>query len=264
MKIRKWQQFARQVRPGNDALLRALPEFPGSIFVAGCQRSGGTMLARELTAHPQVTDFTWSKDAELDAALVLAGVYPPAAPLASGQRFCFQTTYLNERWVEYADHRAAFHLIWLVRNPYSVIYSMLHNWKRFALNEVFISCGAGLLPVPLAARYQRWGVLGVPALQRACYAYLGKLEQCRTLLTQLPEQQLTTLRYEELVTHKDAMLAALHQFCGLSQQAPANSEISTRSMGKADKLSQKERASVDAVCAERYENLLTTSIRLAP
>ena len=260
-RIRRWPQFARRIRPGNEQLLQDLPRYPGSIFVAGCQRSGGTMLARELNRHPDVLDCFWSRDAELDAALILSGTEPVEPPPA-GKRYCFQTTYLNDRWVEYAPNAEHFHLIWLIRNPYSVVYSMLYNWRRFALNEVFDQCGVDHLPEALARRRKRWGRLGVAPLDRAAMAYLGKLEQCRAMLEQLPQDRFTTLQYETLVTEKAAMTAQVYAFAGLAPLTVADTEISTRSLGKADKLRDAERARVTELCGAAYESLLADGLRL--
>ena len=68
------------------------------------------MLAKAFTEHPDIADFSWSKDAELDAALLLAGTQQPPQTDTATPRYCFQTTYLNERAVEYQQHSGAFHL----------------------------------------------------------------------------------------------------------------------------------------------------------
>ncbi|MEM7220399.1 MAG: sulfotransferase domain-containing protein [Pseudomonadota bacterium] len=263
MTITSWPQFARRIRPGRTDLLRELPRYPNSILVAGCQRSGGTMLAAAFTEHPDVVDFSWGKDAELDAALTLSGTQAPETTLPVGKRFCFQTTYLNERGIEYPTHAEHFHLIWLIRNPHSVIYSMLYNWKRFALNEVFLACGAELLPAAERARLQRWGLFGVRPIKRACYAYLGKLQQGNWLMETLPDDRMMTLRYEDLVTHKAAMMKSLGDFVGLAP-AEAGEKISTRSMKKAQGLGTRERRIVDELCGPGYERAMAESIRLQP
>jgi hypothetical protein len=53
-----WPKFARSVRSKQDKLLSRLEEFPDSILIAGCQRSGTTMLARirgKLKVYPDFT-----------------------------------------------------------------------------------------------------------------------------------------------------------------------------------------------------------------
>lgn len=259
--IKTWQKFARDVRPGRTDLLRELPKYPGAILISGCQRSGGTMLARAINQHPDVEDLSWSKDAELDAAQILSGTASIPAP--EGKQCCFQTTYLNERGVEYLDQPEAFYLIWLIRNPYSVVYSMLHNWARFALNEVFIGCGLEHVPEVKRARFNRWGLWGISPRERACYAYLGKLRQAKELLQKLPAGNMVTLQYEELVTDKEQLLASLFEFAQLAPLASGGDDISTRSLKKKNKLSQKERVVVDAICSPEYEEFLANSISLS-
>ena len=66
--------FSRlHAKPVTDVLLPALGNFDSPILVAGCQRSGGTMLAFALSRHREVVDFKWSQDAELHAALIEIG-----------------------------------------------------------------------------------------------------------------------------------------------------------------------------------------------
>ena len=141
---------------------------------------------------------------------------------------------------------------------------MLYNWSRFALNELFVACGAELADEATRARLTRFGTLGVRPLLRACYAYLGKLQQCRSLLDTLPDTAMTTLCYEDLVTHRDAMMRALFEFTELPLGSAAGGAISTRSLGKADRLSAREGDTVDALCGDAYEACLDEAIRLRP
>ena len=75
--------------------------------MSGCQRSGGTMLAGILSKSDGIVDFAWSKDDELDAALILSGYEDHVAQ----GRYCFQTTFLNECYQEYFEHTPDFKLI---------------------------------------------------------------------------------------------------------------------------------------------------------
>ena len=121
-RICSWRQFDRHVRPGGCSLLRRLDDFPNAILVAGCQRSGTTILSRVLTQSEGMVEYSFGKDDELDAALILSGrvEHEPAG------RYCFQTTYLNNCVQEYFAH-SEYKLVWALRNPFSVVYSMLHN-----------------------------------------------------------------------------------------------------------------------------------------
>ena len=136
--IRTWRRFRRDVRNKNNLLLRRLGEFEDPILVAGCQRSGTTALARAVTRSEGMTNYWFGPDDELDAAMILSG----CVPHGPRGRYCFQTTYINERWREYLDHPGRFRMVWVLRNPRSVVYSMLNNWGRFAFEELFKYCGA--------------------------------------------------------------------------------------------------------------------------
>lgn len=263
MSVSRWKHFGRKVRPGRTDLLRDLPKFNNAILIAGCQRSGGTMLAKAINQHSDVATFGWSKDTELDAAQLLAGDPSPTFRADDSLRYCFQTTYLNEQAGEYLDHAQSIYLVWLIRNPHSVIYSMVHNWKRFALNEVFLGCGTHLLNPKEARRLSRFGVLSVPPVKRACYAYLGKLEQASMLIKAMPEDRFATCEYEELVKNKPVMLDKLFRFANLSSEtSSAGEEISTRSLNKAKKLKSGSRVIVDKLCAEAYEKFCREHITI--
>ena len=218
------------------------------------------MLANALTQHSDVASFGWSNDAELDAARLLAGEPTPKFLPNAEKRYCFQTTYLNEQVGEYLEHANSIYLIWLIRNPHSVVYSMVHNWKRFALNEVFLACGVDLLDPPNAKRLKRYGILGVPAIYRAAYAYLGKLEQAKMLLENMPSDRLALCRYEEVVTRKPEMLRKLFEFCDLTVSSDdAGREISGRSLQKANALNARSKQLVDSLCQRAYEEFIANS-----
>ena len=66
---------------------------------------------------PVSLDSALTTDDELDAALALAGL----VDLPLERRYCFQTTYLNERYEDYRTLDAGQRLIWVLRNHYSVV-----------------------------------------------------------------------------------------------------------------------------------------------
>ena len=93
MPVKSWAQFERRVRARAPKLFIDLPNYSDSVLVAGCQRSGTTVITRLIRRVIGMPDFEFTKDDELDAALVLAGVLPSSYT----GRHCFQTTYLNEQ-----------------------------------------------------------------------------------------------------------------------------------------------------------------------
>lgn len=247
-----WPAFAREVRGTQDRLLNRLDEFPDSILITGCQRSGGTMLSRVITGSEGMEKFWFSKDEELDAALILSG----AVPHTPKGRYCFQTTYLNERWPEYLEHAGKFTMIWSLRNPYSVIYSMVYNWKRFALNELFLACGYAHMDHADRVCFQRFGIFGIAPIRRAAYAFVGKVGQLPELHRLLPEGNLHILEYDRLVRGKNELLPQLYDRIRLAYKPEYGQPISERSLGKKSRLTATEQAVVDRICGETYERAL--------
>lgn len=247
MNIRTWRRFGRLVRP-HGRLLQKLDDYPASILVSGCQRSGGTMLADAFVSHSEIVDFAWSGDAELDGALVLAG----RVDLDGNGRYCFQSTYLNEEYLAYLGSTVPYKLIWLVRNPHSVVTSMLYNWKRFALNELFIYCGARYLDHDAAKRFARLGLSSVRPIVRACLSYRAKVDQLLALSELLPDTTLLPIEYEYLVTSKEAALRTLCRFVGLPYEPSMGDRINTGSLKKSSRLSDKDRTIVEDLCEQDY------------
>ncbi len=210
------------------------------------------MLASIITGSEGMVDFAWSRDDELDGALILSG---EEDHIAKG-RYCFQTTYLNECYSEYFLHCGNnFKLIWLLRNPRSVVYSLLHNWKRFALNELFQGCGISLLSNDLHRRYDRFGLLAVNRLTRACLSYNAKISQVNDIANTLGPDMVMVVDYDDLVINKQVMLPEIYNFINLPYKSEYADEIRESSLKKAEKLSSRERVMIDEVCMPVYEKL---------
>ena len=120
-----WEEFDRSVRSRGCSLLTRIHEFPHAVLVAGCQRSGTTMLARILTDSEEMVKYYFSSRDELDAALILSG----RVEHESRGRYCFQTAYIDDCYREYYERDGDFKIIWMIRNPLSVAHSMLYNWR---------------------------------------------------------------------------------------------------------------------------------------
>ncbi len=247
MQIHTWKQFGRIVRPKGN-LLAQTGDFTDPVFISGCQRSGGTMLAKVITGHETMADFSWSKDAELDAAIILSG----QRQLDIVGRCCLQTTYLNEQYFEFAELTNPFKLIWLIRNPDSVVCSMLYNWKRFALNELFLSCGREQLNKQQEMKLNRWGVWSIKPIERACLSYVGKVRQLEFLTKSLTEDQLLVIEYESLVQNSEPTLKTICDFLGLPWSAKFGSVINQKSLAKAERISDQERTTIAQLCATAY------------
>lgn len=251
-KIKTWKLFAKKVRSRGCRLLKCLDHFPDSILVSGCQRSGTTIISRVITHSDGMVNYWFGKDDELDAALILSGEVgqPPKG------RYCFQTTYLNECYREYFDHHCGFRLIWVLRNPYSVVYSLLYNWRRWTLNELFDSCAAHLLDAQMAKRYQRFGSISIPRVLKACLAYNGKVSQLFAIMDNLGKDSMMAVDYDNLVMDRDRQLMKIYSFIELPYQKRYGEMIHQKSTKKKNLLSKKEHNIVRSLCIPIYENAL--------
>lgn len=246
--IQSWEQFARDVRSGGCSLLRRLPDFPDAILVTGCQRSGTTILSRVITRSAGMANFWFGRDDELDAALILSGAVPHSLP----GRHCFQTTYLNECYGEYREAVAEQKVIWVLRNPRSVVHSFINNWGRFAFNELFRDCGTTALSSRDRKRYDVTGRWGMSRLVRACYSFNAKVSQLFTLKEHLSEDQLLVVEYDDLVGSKTRVLPEIYGFIDLPYDESYADLIHGRSVGKSVKLGDKQRRLVDELCGPVY------------
>jgi hypothetical protein len=245
--VRSWAEFHEVVRQPGRPLLAQLDDYEDSVLVAGCQRSGTTAVARLFKLTDGIADYAFGHDDELDGALLLAGCVDR---LEKG-RHCFQTTYVNDRFSEYFDHDD-FRLVWMLREPRSVVYSMLHNWKRGALNRLFDSCGAERLN---AARPRSlltdW--IGPSRLDKACASYVAKTEQTRALRDKLGDR-MAIVDYDDLVSHKDVLLPQLCEFASIPYDRELTRRLHGKSVRKGDALADSEAEYVDSVCRPAYRD----------
>jgi hypothetical protein len=255
-RYRSWQRFGRGPR-ASVPLLATLDRYPHAVLVAGCQRSGTTMLTRVIAHSAGFRSLTLTRDDELDAALALLG----EINLPAGERYCFQTTYLNERYPEYRALGAGHKLIWMVRNPLSVVHSMVYNWPRFALNELYAGCGAGVNSEAERRRGRRPWPFGPSALEKACRAYAGKAAQLEELVRIVDGQKLLVVDYDELVQEPDLHLPAVFRFVGEPYRADYARGVRSDATRKADALSEAARGLIERWAAPVHERCLALVTR---
>ena len=252
-----WQRFHRRARRPGMPLLQRLARYPRCVLVAGCQRSGTTMLTRLLAGAAGFARLQLTPDDELDAALALAGFID----LPEDRRYCFQTTFLNECYADYRTLGADQRLIWVLRNPYSVVYSMLYNWRRFGLNQLYATCGgasAGLrssLPWPL----------GPSRLEKACLAYRGKIGQILSIRHLVPAAQLLVVDYDVLIGSPGEWLPRIFGFAGADYDAAYVRLVQRDSANKAQRLSRAARRRIEEVALPIYRecSALAADLRAA-
>jgi hypothetical protein len=194
-----------------------------------------------------MTKFQFSSDDELDAALILSGWIPHDHQ----GRYCFQTTYLNNSYPEYFEHDN-YKLIWVLRNPASVTYSMLYNWRRAALNRLFRHCGADLLDEGDHWRYTNFGSLAISRLKRACLSYNAKIAHIFKLRERLGDDRLFIIDYEKLISQKEFILPMIYEFIDLPYQSEYAVRIHSGSLNKAEIFYAQHRDLIDSVCMPVY------------
>ncbi len=218
------------------------------------------MLTRLIAGAAGFARLSLTKDDELDAALVLAGFID----LPLEHRYCFQTTYLNECFRDYRQLQADQRLIWVVRNPYSVVYSMLHNWRRFALNELYAGCG---IEEASSARLRRGHLpwpLGPSWIEKACLAYRGKVAQILAIRDFLYPQQLLVIDYDRLVESPTEWLPHIFRFAAAPFDVARARSVHDSSASKADRLSLRARKQIEQLTGSTYRECVALAKTISP
>lgn len=252
-RYRTWRRFHHGVRRPGLPLLKNLPSYPRCILVAGCQRSGTTMLTRLIARAPGFARLRLTRDDELDAALALAGF----VDLPNDQRYCLQTTYLNECFLEYRQLGPDQRLIWVVRNPYAVVYSMLHNWGRFALNELYEGCGLLSTNSPRQRRSNWMWPLGPSRIEKACLSYRAKAAQILSIRQMLRREQLLVIDYDLLTAAPGEWLPRIFEFADAPYDAACAREVRRSPAANTDPLSSRARRLVEELAGPTYRECIT-------
>ncbi|MEP7242832.1 MAG: sulfotransferase [Gammaproteobacteria bacterium] len=251
---RSWQRFHAGPRQEARPLTSALAAFPDAVLVAGCQRSGTTMLTRVIARSRGFRSLQLTHDDELDAALALGGYID----LPRDTRYCFQTTYLNERFPEYRTLGPDQRLIWVLRNPHSVVYSMVYNWRRWALNELYeSSLEQAAQRVPEAVAHPAgWWPFGPSRAHKAMVAYVGKSAQLFEIRKLVPPAQLMVVEYDEVVQSPAEWLPRIFSFIRQPYDPAYAQMIRAASVHKADRMPDSMRRQIDTIAMPTYEECL--------
>lgn len=250
-----WRKFAQEVRSKGCSLLDRLSDYKEPVLVTGCQRSGTTLLARIIRHSHGFIDFQTSIDDELDAALILSG----NAQTNRDGRYCFQTTYVNECFYEYFPHKDNVRMIWVIRNPFSVVWSMVHNWERFALNELYLSCGemhhSELQHVRSCLGF-RWFFSQPDKFTMACLAYTGKTMQLFELAKQFSAQRLLVVEYDDLILRSLEFLPKIYDFIQEPYHEKYAAGIHTKSISKFSSFSTQKQRFIEKHCGQVFSEAL--------
>lgn len=250
-RITTWRGFYKKIESDGGKYLARLDDFRSSILVTGCQRSGTTMLSRIITGSDEMSNYYFGSDDELAAALILAGyvAYEPKG------RFCFQTTYLNDHYEEYFEHPEAYQIVWMLRNPYSVVYSMAYNWRRRALNHLYETCGKRHLEEVDHYMGENSKVRSDSPIFRACLAYKGKVSQLFRLRNRIASKRLLVVDYDGLVSQKEENLPLIYDYVGLEYHRRYAHQIRSTNVSQRN-FERGNREMVEAICLPTYRMAL--------
>ena len=256
-----WLFFDWLVRSSKTSLLQRLKDFQNPVLVGGCQRSGTTAVTEVLSSAREITTFRIGIDTELDGALILAGAsdFQPE----NSSRYCFQVTYLNESLLELCDVKKDFKIVWVIRNPYSVVYSMLHNWRGSALDQLHRSCVANKSAYTDGCRNLLAGANKTQRrLIKACICYCVRSSQLFDLADDLTKGRLLVIDYDVLVSEPKRILPEVFRFTELTLEESQSGMLHPKSVAKArERFSDIERKLVEEVCYPTYSRCLEFTSR---
>lgn len=244
----EWKIFEKSIKLKENKLLKRLDEFHNSILITGCQRSGTSMLAKILNYSDGIMNCWIGPRVELHMALILCGYLDHKA----NGRYCFQTTFLNDRYNEYYEHLDRHKIVWVLRNPFSVVYSMMYHWNSAALNRLFKSCGVFGLEGVQQKRYERFGLFGIKKIYKACLSYNGKISQLIELTSAFNEDKLMIVDYDELVQKKSTVLPRIYKFINIEYKKDYLNMIHSKSLNKFDNQSERDKMLVDSICMPNF------------
>jgi hypothetical protein len=250
--IQTWPQFTAQIRNKDCKILKTLDQFKNAVLVTGCQRSGTTMLSRIIFQSEGMVNYWQGHDDELDAALILAGCTPAPSP----GRYCFQTTYVDEHYVEYYEHSGDYKIIWVLRNPFSVVCSLLYNWPPRSLDGTFRACAVGELRGLDSALYHYFGIKAVSRVHKACDVFIAKTRQLIELYKVFGKEKILVVDYDDLVLNKESVLPKIYQFIDLPYKSEYHAEIHQNSMHKKSRLTNTEIRIIRHMAQPIYEKAL--------
>ena len=197
------------------------------VFVGGLHRSGTSLLARSLEAHPSVSGFRDTGVPE-DEGQHLQSVYPAGNRLGGAGRFAFSRgAHMTEDSPLATDENrrrllAEWNPHWDPSRPVLVEKSPPNAMRTRYLQAMFPGARFVVMtrhPIAVAIATSKWTRSSLPRMIEhwlRCY---------ETLLEDAPHvEHLRMLRYEDLVTRPDEELAEVQRFVGIDPR-PSGIEV---------------------------------------
>jgi hypothetical protein len=195
------------------------------VFLAGLHRSGTTLLARLLAAHPQISGFSGT-GVPADEGQLLQSVYPPARVYGGPGRFGFAPqSHLTEssRLVSQESARRLFEdwsPHWDLSRPLLLEKSPPNLLKTRFLQALYPGSAFVVIvrhPIPVSIPTAKWR--GTRRFDRMLEHWL----RCHALFEADRErlERVHVIRYEELVRDPEGVLRGIFEFLELDPVAPS-------------------------------------------
>jgi len=195
------------------------------VFLAGLHRSGTTLLARLLAAHPEISGFSGT-GVPADEGQHLQTVYPPARVFGGPGRFGFapesHLTELDPRVSESTAETlfAQWSPHWDVSRPLLLEKSPPNLLKTRFLQALFPGAAFVVVlrhPIPVTLATAKW------RRTRRFHRLLEHWLRCHELFAADRErlERVHVLRYEELVREPEAVLRGVFDFLGVEPIPPS-------------------------------------------
>ena len=129
---------------------------------------------------------------------------------------------------------------------------MLYNWQSFALEELFLACGKKYQNANQSNNFNKWFLISINKLTKACLSYKGKTEQLLKLHKHFTDSNLLVIEYDDLILHKEQILPVIYDFINEPYIEQYSEGIHGKSVSKHEYFPRRKRAIIEKHCSAVY------------